>query len=47
MKMVIEGREADHDDRYRTGKRSRLLSNFTALEPAEQRIGLTARIFEY
>ena len=45
--MVIEGREADHDDRYRTGERSRLLSNFTALEPTEQRIGLTARIFEY
>src|SRR4029077_10141534 len=46
-KMVIEGREADHDDRYRTGERSGLLSNFTALEPTEQRIGLTARIFEY
>ena len=45
--MVIEGREADHDDRYRTGERSGLLSNFTALEPTEQRIGLTARIFEY
>ena len=45
--MVIEGRGADHDDRYRTGERSGLLSNFTALEPTEQRIGLTARIFEY
>ena len=45
--MVIEGREADHDDRYRTGERSRLLSNFTALEPTKQRVGLAARIFEY
>src|SRR6516225_11764074 len=46
-KMVIEGREADHDDRYRTGERSGLRSNLTALKPTEQRIGLTARIFEY
>jgi len=45
--VVIEGREGDHDDRYRTGERSGLLSNFTALEPTEQRISLTARIFEY
>jgi hypothetical protein len=48
--------KADHDDCYRTGtglvylssdKCSEPRSNFTALEPTEQRIGLTARTFEY